>query len=111
MGRWGYIIITGTHEIKTSLFTFICPCQGKSPGSVYSQQLTYMAENLKKHLSDTSCPRQLLEIDLKSEIDKKRIGTLDITDGRFQLRIERPDSTDAGAGIDRYNCKETWIGT
>ena len=44
LGIWGHITITGKNEIKTSIFTYYCPCWFKSPDSVYSQQLTYMVE-------------------------------------------------------------------
>ena len=70
LGRWGYITITGKNNVTTSIFTCYCPCRGKSPGSAYSQQLIYMAEN-KDQLPDTNCPRQLFGMDLKEVIGKK----------------------------------------
>ena len=70
LGRWNYITIAGKNNIRTSIFTCYCPCHGKSPGSTYSQHLTYMSENVASNLP-TICPRQLFGIDLKSAIEEK----------------------------------------
>ena len=70
LGRWNYITIAGKNNIKTTIFTCYCPSHGKSPGSVYSQQLTYLSD-LKNKVTNTDCPRQLFGMDLKQVLEEK----------------------------------------
>ena len=68
LGRWNFVTITGKNDIKTTIFTCYCPVICKSPGSTYSQHLTYMAEN-REEIPEVTCPRQLFGIDLKNAIE------------------------------------------
>ena len=69
LGRWGHITLTGKNGLNTTIFTCYCPTRNTSPGSVFSQHLTYMAEN-KDHLPTNTCPRQLFGMDLKNVISE-----------------------------------------
>ena len=68
LGRWSSITISGKNTVTTRIFTCYCPVRSSSLGSAYAQQLVYMAEH-KNTIPETSCPRQLFGIDLKTEID------------------------------------------
>ena len=70
LGRWNFVTITGKNDIKTTIFTCYCPVICKSPGSTYSQHLTYMAENTEE-IPEVTCPRQLFGIDLKNAIENR----------------------------------------
>ena len=71
LGRWAWLTITGKNNCNTTIITCYCPVRGKSTGSVYSQQLIYMAENRALIPAETTCPRQLYGIDLKLLIEEK----------------------------------------
>ena len=72
LGRWSYVVFTGKNNIKTILITCYCPVKGTSPGSAYSQQLTYMARNKDKFPPNITCPRQLFGHDLSEFISSKQ---------------------------------------
>ena len=55
----------------TTIITCYCPVKSSSPGSAYSQHLTYMAENSNDIPCDVKCPRQLFGYDLRSLIQSK----------------------------------------
>ena len=65
MGRWSFFTITGKNNLKTTIVTCYCPCKGTSTGSVYSQQLLYMAEKKSAYPDHIICPRQLFGYDLR----------------------------------------------
>ena len=70
LGRWSHITLIDKHNVTTFIFTFHCPCRGSSTGLAYAQQLVYIVEN-KASLHDTSCTRQLFDIDLKAALEEK----------------------------------------
>ena len=89
LGRWGFVTINGKNELKTSIFTCYCPTRNTLSGSVYSQHLTYMAEN-RDSIPDTFCPRQLFGMDLKLAIEERiYLGHQVIVMGDFNAEYEK----------------------
>ena len=56
----------GRQNHKTTVISLYVPTMGTCPGSVFSQQLRYTAEN--RHLLETECPRELFGQDLEEMI-------------------------------------------
>ena len=71
LGRWSFITIYGKNAVKTTFITCYCPVVSSSPGSFYSQNLTYMAEHKNKYPGNITCPRQLYGYDLNFLIEQK----------------------------------------
>ena len=89
LGRWSYFSITGKNKLTTTFLTCYCPVVSSSPGSFYSQNLVYMAENKNKIPHGIACPRQLYGYDLKQLIDEKtNLGHQLIVCGDFNCDYE-----------------------
>ena len=73
LGRWSYFSITGINKLTTTFITCYCPVVSSSPGSYFSQNLIYMAENKSAIPDNMSCPRELYGHDLKKLIEEKQI--------------------------------------
>ena len=80
LGRWSWIELNGVGECSTTIITAYCPVISPSPGSCYSQHLTYMSIHANKADTDhhyyppeITCPRQLFGYDLKRFVDQKRL--------------------------------------
>ena len=71
LGRWSYITITGKNNLVTTFVTCYCPVLSHSPGSFYSQNLIYMAENHEVMPENITFPRQLYGHDLKDLLETK----------------------------------------
>lgn len=64
LGRWSFFTVTGKNNLKTTFITCYCPVRGNNPGSVYTQHLTYIAQNRDDLPEYITCPRQLFGFDL-----------------------------------------------
>ena len=71
LGRWSFVTITGKNNLVTTFVTCYCPVLSHSPGSFYSQNLIYMAENHADMPENITCPRQLYGHDLKILLENK----------------------------------------
>ena len=71
--RWSFISITGKNKVVTTSITCYFLVKGSSPGSIYSQHLTYIADNRESILGDLVCPRQLFGYDLKCLIEDEML--------------------------------------
>ena len=89
LGRWSYITITGKDSLSTTILTCCCPCCGTFPGSAYSQQLVYMAENKDNIPANITCRWQLFSLDLKKRIEELTTeGHPLIVKGDFKFEYE-----------------------
>ena len=69
LGRWSIVTIKGKNNLTTSVITCYCPVKNaSSPGSVYSQHLTYLAQHREEIPAHIQCPRQLFGYDLANTI-------------------------------------------
>ena len=86
LGRWSYFSTLGGNNLKTTFVTCYCPVKSSNPGSAYSQQLTYMANNRSSLDSALMCPRQLFGQDLSILLnDCMNLGHQIVLSGDFNL--------------------------
>ena len=107
LGRWSYIILTGKNELRTTIYTYYCPCRSSSVGSAHAQQLLYMSEN-KDNFPDVSCPTQLfgkyLYAELKNKLDN---GHNLIVQGDFNSQYDDLHIWMFGLGLENIIAKKT----
>ena len=107
LGSWSYITLTGENEMKTTLYTYYCPCKGSLVGSAYAQQLLYMSEN-NSDMHNVTCPRQLFGKDLRSELKNKLdAGHNLIVQGDFNSHYEDLHSWMLELGLENLIAQNT----